>query len=153
MSISDVRLQSLLVISLYLPEFSPFVASIEFSGITPLFTYPSSAFNDVFTTLVPCTPNTGRVLIIHNRGDWRSVMYLSNLMYYPTRHCTPSSSTSFFMVFHAVCCSSASTRNASLLVNTSAGIRLARALHFQGSNCKASVQNLQRQRTFCLFCM
>ena len=30
---------------------------------------------------------------------------LTDLMHYSTRHCTPSSSTSFFMVFHAVCCS------------------------------------------------
>ena len=38
MSISGATLQSPSVISLYSPEFSPFIASIEFSDITPLTT-------------------------------------------------------------------------------------------------------------------
>ena len=37
------------------------------------------------------------------------IRYVStDLMYYLTRHCTPWSSAAFFMVFHAVCCSSTS---------------------------------------------
>ena len=86
-------------------------------------------------------------------------------MYYPTRRCTSSSSTSFFMCVSSRCllpqyqfhckikkrivvsfsfshCFSASdstcTCNANLHVNTSAAIHLARALHFQASNARCT---------------
>ena len=85
-------------------------------------------------------------------------------MYYLTKHCTPSSSTSLFMVFHAVCLDQyqfhskinkrivASTCNANLRVNTSASIHYIVATYavFSSFKCKACVQ---RQRTFRLFCM
>ena len=41
-------------------------------------------------------------------GTGGPLLYLTDLMYYPTSHCSPSSSASFFMFFYAVCCSSTS---------------------------------------------
>ena len=99
---------------------------------------------------------------------------LTDLVYYPTKHCTPSSSTSFFMFFHAVCCSSISftekITGALLLAfhfyilqciylqcesarKHVRGYPLGICTAFSSFKCKASVQSLQRQRTFCLFCM
>ena len=89
-------------------------------------------------------------------------------MDYPTRHCTPSISTSFSMCFFTLfvapvqvsqylydhidvsfhfTCSSASTCSVNMRTNRSADIHLARAKHFPASNmlrCKACVESQQR---------
>ena len=76
-------------------------------------TYPASSTPVTCMVGVPMhsVQNTGRVLIIHNRGDWRGTggplcINRSYVLYYATRHCTPSSSTSFFLniLCNAVCC-------------------------------------------------
>ena len=106
--------------------------------------------------------DTGRVLIIHRL----KIHYvLTDLMDYPTRHCTPSSSTSFSWFFTLLqCCSSTNftVKSTSTLilvfhscmlqsiylqcVNTHAGIHSARATHIPAltmPRCKAWVQSVQ----------
>ena len=66
-------------------------------------------------------------------------------MYYPTRHCTPLSSTSFVIVFYAVCCSSTG-----FTIKSTSTLMLVFpfcVLQSTCSNmlhCKACVQSLQR---------
>ena len=52
------------------------------------------------------SPDRGLSVVEQTGGLFNNV--LTDLMCYSTRHCTPSSSTSFFMFLHAVCCSSTS---------------------------------------------